>query len=103
MIANPITLILMLILFLLIITLPILLQVFLCRMDSKWPGLILPIISFLIGLLSSFNMVTTNNLSYQVLFYFIPSLVFSVIYVVIRRNRGNKKTDELRKMRAQDL
>lgn len=44
-----------LVLFLAICAGLILLQIFLCKKESKWPGLILPIISFCVALLAVFN------------------------------------------------
>ena len=34
----------------------VLLQIFLSRTERKWPGLVLPVISFLFGFLYPFNM-----------------------------------------------
>lgn len=46
----------------------ILLQVFLSQTERKWPGLILPIISFLFGFLYPFNM-SAGTLIWQVFLY----------------------------------
>ena len=39
----------------------VLLQIFLSRTERKWPGLILPVISFLFGFLYPFNFAILEN------------------------------------------
>ena len=39
----------------------ILLQIFLSKKENKWPGLMLPIISFLFGLIYPLNMVVPSD------------------------------------------
>ena len=97
-------------LFLLIIVGIILLQVFLSKRESKWPGLVLPIIAFLFGLLYPLNMVApsegaTAGFILQMIFVWvlgnIPTIVFLAIYFGCRgKQRRNKQLD---KMNIQDL
>ena len=104
-------------LFLLIIVGIILLQVFLSKRESKWPGLVLPILAFLFGLLYPLNMAApftgvNASLVYvdigfvlQMIFVWIlgniPTIVFLAIYFVCRgKQRRNKQLD---KMNIQDL
>lgn len=58
----------------------VLLQIFLSRTERKWPGLILPVISFLFGFLYPFNM-SAGTLIWQVFFVWllgnIPTIIFS--------------------------
>ena len=97
-------------LFLLIIVGIILLQVFLSKRESKWPGLVLPIITFLFGLLYPLNMAVpsegaTAGFLFQMIFVWvlgnIPTIVFLAIYFGCRgKQRRNKQLD---KMNIQDL
>ena len=65
----------------------VLLQIFLSRTERKWPGLILPIISFLFGFLYPFNM-SAGTLIWQVFFVWllgnIPTIIFLAIYFACR-------------------
>lgn len=68
----------------------ILLQIFLSRTEHKWPGLILPIISFLFGFLYPFNM-SASTLIWQVFFVWllgnISTIIFLAIYFACRPKR----------------
>lgn len=88
----------------------IVLQVFLSRSESKWPGLVLPIIAFLFGLLYPLNMVAPSE-GVNIAFLFqmilvwllgnIPTILFLAIYFSCRgKKRRNKQLD---KMNIQDL
>ena len=96
-------------LLILIVALP-LIQIFLSRLDSRIPGLILPVISFLISLLYVFNMYVPLDgagfmLIFSVIMVFlianIPTAVFIVIYFVCREKRRKKR--QLDKMNIHDL
>ncbi len=88
----------------------ILLQIYLSKKEGKWPGLVLPILAFLYGLLYPLNMVApTEGMSVgffvQVLLVWlvgnIPTIVFLAIYFSCRgKQRRNK---QLEKMNIQDL
>ena len=88
----------------------IFLQIFLSRRESKWPGLVLPIISFLFGLLYPLNMAfpsggVTVGFIFQMLVVWllgnIPTIIFLAIYFGCRgKQRRNNRLD---KMNIQDL
>ena len=92
------------------------LQIFLSSREGKWPGLVLPILSFLFALLYPLNMmaVTTDGaaaISAPVGFFLsvllvwlianIPTIVLLAIYFACREKRKKKK--QLDKMNIQDL
>ena len=68
----------------------VLLQIFLSRTERKWPGLILPVISFLFGFLYLYNM-SAGTLIWQVFFVWllgnIPTITFLAIYFACRPKR----------------
>lgn len=88
----------------------IVLQVFLSKRESKWPGLVLPLIAFLFGLLYPLNMVApsegvTVGFIFQMILVWllgnIPTIVLMAIYWNCRgKQRRNK---QLEKMNIQDL
>lgn len=88
----------------------IVLQVFLSKRESKWPGLVLPLIAFLFGLLYPLNMVApsegvTVSFIFQMILVWllgnIPTIVLMAIYWSCRgKQRRNK---QLEKMNIQDL
>lgn len=88
----------------------IILQVFLSRRESPWPGLVLPGISFLYSLIvmlnaailfdsSGWEIVSTFLIVF--LLYNIPTLVLLVIYFACRGKYRRRR--EIDKMNAQDL
>lgn len=86
----------------------ILLQIFLSKKESKWPGLILPIISFAISLIAILNVADIGDKSSVIatllsifLLYNIPTVVLLVIYTACRGKR--KRQHDLEKMSVQDL
>ena len=86
----------------------ILLQIFLSKRESKWPGLVLPAISFLWSLLYLFNLMDTGSVVQNiltalltVLLSYIPTLVLLAIYWAVREKR--RKRSELDKMSIDDL
>ena len=96
--------------FLLFIVCVIALQVFLSKRESKWAGLVLPVIAFLFSLLYPLNMVApsegvTVGFVFQMIIVWlignIPAIVFLAIYFSCReKQRRNKQLD---KMNIQDL
>ena len=86
------------------------LQIFLSKKESKWPGLVMPIISFLFGLLYPLNMVvpskgvTVGFIIEMIIVWAlgnIPTFVLFAIYFGCREKfRKNKQLD---KMNIQDL
>ncbi len=86
----------------------ILLQIFLSKRESKWPGLVLPVISFLWSLLYLFNLMDTGSVVQNILMAIltilltnIPTLVLLAIYWAVREKR--RKRSEIEKMNIDDL
>ena len=86
----------------------ILLQMFLSKRESKWPGLVLPAIAFLYSVLMVLNvtaMETARAVIASVLSVFImgniPTLILLAIYAACRS--GRKKKAEINKMNISDL
>ena len=74
----------------------VLLQIFLSRAERKWPGLILPIISFLFSFLYPFNMLAGTPIWQVFLVWLlgnIPTIIFLAIYFACRPKR-KQTTDE---------
>jgi len=93
---------------LILIVVPIILQVFLSKQKSKWPGLILPIITFGFSLLSILNIASFGNRTntiFVILTTFllanIPTIILITIYLSIRKSMKNM--NELEKMNIKDL
>lgn len=87
---------------------PLILEVFLARTRSKIPGLILPVLSFLVSLVQVFSMAayggfwnTLGTLLVVLLFGNIMTILLLLIYAVCRHRR--EKKDELNKMNIQEL
>jgi hypothetical protein len=85
----------------------ILLQIYLSKKESKWPGLVLPIISFLVSFIYPLNMAIPSVGGYIFalilgwLIANIPTIVLLTIYFACRgKQRRNKQLD---KMNIQDL
>lgn len=97
-------------LFLILLVGVILLQIFLSKRESKWPGLVLPILCFLYGLLYPLNMMAPSDgisagfvvqLIAVWLLGNIPTIVLLIIYFACREKfRRSKQMD---KMNIQDL
>ena len=86
----------------------IFLQIFLSRRESRWPGLVLPLLTFLLSLLNVLNIADTGSVSENVLLVLvtvlignIPTLVLLAIYWAGRERV--RKQSELDKMNIQDL
>lgn len=86
----------------------ILLQIFLSRRESRWPGLVLPLLAFLWSLLGPLNVMDTGSVSQNVLTVLvtllagnIPTLVLLAIYWAVREKRRVKK--QMDKMNIHDL
>ena len=85
----------------------VLLQVFLSKRESKWPGLILPLLSLLISLLLVLN-VTVHNGEFpwgpilaSLILGNIPTVILLAIYFASREKF--RKRSELDKMNIKDL
>ena len=88
----------------------IILQIYLSKRESKWPGLVFPIISFLFSLLYPLNMVapsegvTVGFIVQMVIVWLlgnVPTIVLLAIYFGCREKKRRNK--QLEKMNIQDL
>ena len=86
----------------------ILLQIFLSRRESKWPGLVLPLLTFLTSLLNVLAVADTGSVSQNVLLVLttllignIPTLILLAIYWAVREKRRVKA--QMDKMNIDDL
>lgn len=79
----------------------ILLQIFLCRKENKWLGLILPAISFLGSLVFLLQATEVRAMVLSFVVTNIGTVVYLLIYVVIRRKK--KKNSDMEQMKIQDL
>lgn len=77
-------------------------QFLLCKLKSGLPGMIMPMILFILGFLTSFVSVGSMVI-FPLTVFVIPAIVLITIYIVMRRNRKSPLSGELRQMRAQDL
>lgn len=92
------------------VALIVLLQIFLSKRESIWPGLILPILSFLFSVLFVLNMAlppegVTGSFVWQTIVVFllenIPTVILLAIHFACRGKMRRKK--QLDKMNIQDL
>jgi len=87
----------------------VLLQIFLSRRESRWPGLVLPGISFLVSLVYVLSIAALNQGIGQIiatvlmvlLLGNIPTLVLLAIYAACRS--GRRRRSEADAMRIRDL
>ena len=86
----------------------VLLQIFLSKRESRWPGLVLPLLTFLSSLLLPLNVVDTGSVSRNVLTVAvtllagnIPTLVGLAIYWAAREKY--RVRDQMEKMGKQDI
>ncbi|MCW3491000.1 hypothetical protein [Dethiobacter alkaliphilus] len=87
----------------------IVLQIFVSKTESKWPGLILPAITLLFSLIGVLSIMPTPGHSiisivFQILaaflLYNIPTAILVGIYFA---SRGKRKNREIEKMSIEDL
>ena len=100
--------ILMIVLALAALTGMVLLQIFLSKKESKWLGLILPIVSFVLSFMYPLNMISTGDTGQDIWMFAITlllsniiTIILLVIYFACRENR--RKKAQLDKMKIQDL
>jgi len=96
------------IIFLALIAGGILLQIFLSKRESRWPGLVLPAITFLYALLMVLNLTALGGIGQVIVSILavlitgnIPTLILLAIYFACRGKR--KKRAEMNKMKIEDL
>lgn len=102
------TIIVLLVVFLVFIVGGVFLQIFLSRRESRWPGLVLPLLTFLWSLLGPLNVMDTGSVSQNVLTVLvtllagnIPTLLLLAIYWAVREKRRVK--DQIDKMKIDEL
>lgn len=86
----------------------VLLQIFLSRRESRWPGLVLPLLTFLSALLLPLNVMDTGSVSENILLAAvtllagnISTLVLLAIYWAAREKY--RVRDQMEKMGKQDI
>ena len=86
----------------------ILLQIFLSKRESRWPGLVLPLLAFLQSLLLPLNLLDSGSVSQNILMVLvtllagnIPTLVLLAIYWAVREKR--RVRDQIDKMKIDEL
>lgn len=88
----------------------IFLQIYLSKRESKWPGLVLPIVSFLFGAFYPLNMMAPSGgvnagFIFQMIMVWllgnIPTIIFLAIYFGCRSKQH--RNNQLDKMNIQDL
>lgn len=86
----------------------IFLQIFLSKRESRWPGLVLPLLTFLWSLLGPLNVMDTGSVSQNVLLVLvtllagnIPTLILLAIYWAVREKR--RVRDQIDKMKIDEL
>lgn len=102
------TIIVLLVVFLVFIVGGVFLQIFLSKRESRWPGLVLPLLTFLWSLLGPLNVMDTGSVSQNILTVLvtllagnIPTLVLLAIYWAVREKR--RVRDQLDKMKIDEL
>lgn len=79
----------------------ILLQIFLCRRENKWLGLILPAITFLGSIVFLLQATAIRAMVLSFVVSNIGTVVYLLIYAVIRRKK--KKNSDMDQMKIRDL
>lgn len=86
----------------------VLLQLFLSRRESRWPGLVLPGITFLYSVLALLSVAAMGSVGEMVVTVLmvavlcnIPTLILLAIYFACRKKR--RKQGELNRMKIEDL
>lgn len=86
----------------------VLLQIFLSQRESRWPGLILPLLTFLSSLLLPVNVMDTGSVSRNILLVLvtllagnIPTLILLAIYWAARKKY--RVREQMEKMGKQDI
>ena len=84
------------------------LQIFLSKRESRWPGLVLPLLAFLQSLLLPLNLLDSGSVSQNILMVLvtllagnIPTLVLLATYWAVRDKR--RVRDQLDKMKIDEL
>jgi hypothetical protein len=84
------------------LAIPVIIQVLLSKLKWYWPGLILPILFFVVGFMLLLSLPVEIGWVPILTPIFIAILLLA-IHFMLWRNRKLPTSDELRQMRAQDL
>lgn len=91
--------------FLVILVGGISLQIFLSKRESRWPGLVLPMLTFLWSLLGPLNLMDTGSVTQNILMVLvtllagnIPTLILLAIYWAVREKRRVKDQIDIMKI-----
>ena len=95
------TSIVLMVVFLVFIVGGVLLEIFLARRESKWPGLVLPVLTLLYSLAMACNVAAIGDSFPWLVVGNIPTVVLLAIYVACREKQ--RKRSELDKMEIDDL
>lgn len=94
--------------FLVVLAGGVLLQIFLSKRESRWPGMVLPLLTFLWSLLGPLNVMDTGSVSQNVLTVLvtllagnIPTLILLAIYWAVREKR--RVRNQIDKMKIDEL
>ena len=94
--------------FLMLLVGGVVLQIFLSRRKSRWPGLVLPLLTFCWALLLVLNIRDTGSVSQNVLAVLvtllagnIPTLILLAVYWAVREKR--RVRDQIDKMKIDEL
>lgn len=77
-------------------------QVLLSKLKWYWPGLILPLLFFILGFALSLSLPAQMGW-FPILTPIVLAIILFAIHFMLYRNRKLPTSDELRQMRAQDL
>lgn len=89
------------IIFIIVLISLFILQVFFSKSKLKWPGLIFPILFFIMSVFFALRTIRIETGVLAFILYNIPTLIFSVIYYIYNCNM--KKNNEIDKMNIRDL
>lgn len=86
----------------------IVLQVFLCKLENKFLGLILPILAFILSLVGTLTLCLAVGTSLLSIFLWlllgnIPTIIFMGIYLAHRGKKKKSPQNQLNRMNIQDL
>ncbi len=91
----------MLIFFIVIVFVPFVLQIWLSKRESKYPGMAFPVLSFLFSAIVSINGIFVRRLILSMVLFNIPTVIHLVIYFSCREKFNRKK--RMDRMNIQDL
>ena len=71
------------------------LQIYLCKQDKYWYGLVLPAISSMFAMVGCVSIMqeSVGNSVFAFIYWFVPSFVMIVIYYFVRKSIGKKNRE----------